>query len=175
MIPSCHATAAYHYIFLNMGIKNTLSLFFLIVAGLLLLVGAVQAVGTAVFLSGAEETIATVIDYEIVQNAAPFMATSGGAGRLFYAILQFETPQGELATFTADQGHRSRPYEVEASVPILYSAEKPQNSRVADFWGLWGRVVIFGGLGIAFGLIGVITPLGFSRSGRNPFHRDPEA
>jgi hypothetical protein len=157
-----------------MGIKNALSLFFLVVAGVLLLVGAVQAIGTTVFLSGAQETTATVIDYEIVENAAPFMATSGGAGRLFYAILQFDAPGGEPATFTADQGHRDRPYNVDASVPILYDPDQPQNGRVADFWGLWGRVVIFVGLGLAFGVIGVITPLGFSRGGRNPFHRDPE-
>jgi hypothetical protein len=158
-----------------MGIKNALSLFFLVIGGFLLLIGVIQTIGTLVFLSRAEPSQARVIDYEIVENAAPFMASSRGAGLLFYPILQFETPQGGLVTFTADQGHRERPYDVDSRVGILYDPGTPQSSRVDDFWGLWGRVVIFAGLGAVFGGLGLLTPFGFSRVQRhNPYHSEPE-
>lgn len=156
-----------------MGIKNALSLFFLAVGGFLLLVGVIQGVGTIVFLSRAESTQATIIDYEIVENAAPFMA-SASSGLLYYPVLRFETPGGAVSTFTGDQGQRSRPYEVGSRVGVLYEPDL-ENSRVADFWGLWGRVVIFAGLGAVFAFLGFLTPFGFSRAGRqNPFDREPE-
>ena len=151
-----------------MGIKNVLSLFFFVVAGLLLVLGAVSAVGTAVFLMRAEPTTATVMDYEIVENAAPFMATRSGAGFLYYPIVQFETPAGDSATFTADQGHRERPYETGAGVDVLYNPNSPQDGRIANFWGLWGRVAILVGLGAVFAVLGVLTPYGFGRSGSRP-------
>lgn len=156
-----------------MGIKNALSLFFLAIGGFLLLIGIIQGVSTLVFLSRAEPTRGTVIDYEIVENAAPFMA-SASSGLLYYPILRFETPGGAMGTFTGDQGHRARPYEVGSRVEILYGPEL-ENSRVANFWGLWGRVVIFAGLGAVFAFLGLLTPFGFSRAARrNPFDREPE-
>ena len=163
------------YIVHTMGIKNALSLFFLVIGGLLLLVGAVQAVNTLLFMGRAEPAQARVIDYEIVENAAPFMAASRGSGLLFYPILQFDTRQGFQSTFTADQGHRERPYDMDARVGILYDPGRPRNGRVDDFWGLWGRVVVFAGLGAVFGGLGLLTPFGFSRAQRpNPYHSEPE-
>lgn len=166
-----HPAARDDYIDHTMGIKNVLSLFFFVVAGLLLVAGAISAVGTGIFLIGAETTTAGVIDYEIVENAAPFMATRPGGGVLYYAIVQFETPRGDSGTFTADQGHRQRPYEEGAPIDVLYNPDRPEDARVADFWGLWGRVAILVGLGAVFALLGVLTPYGFGRTGRraNPY------
>lgn len=142
---------------------------FKLLGGVLIVVGLIQAGSTLWFMRSARTTTGTVVDYERVEDAAPPFI-GGDAGVLYYPVVTFDPDSGPRVRFTAPSGRNSRVYEVQASVPVFYDADNPDNSRLGSFWGLWGSTAVFAGLGGVFVLVGFLAPHGF-RGGRdqNPF------
>jgi len=145
-----------------MDARQLFGYFFKFVGGALILVGAVQAIGTLWFMQQAREVRGTVIGYERVEGAAPPFI-GGDAGILYYPVVTFDTPAGRRVEFTAPSGRNSRVYGIDDQVTVLYDPEEPATSRLGSSWGLWGSTLVFAGLGAVFVLIGFLAPHGFGQ------------
>lgn len=147
--------------------KRLFGMFFLLFGAALLLVGLIQAAGTALYIRRAEPATGTVVSYDQVHNAAPLMDAVSGTGILYYPVVEFRTLENQSVQFTAPRGRGEKTYEIGARVSVLYNPNQPSRSRLDTFWGLWGPTAIFGGLGLLFGVIGFLAPFGFGGSRRN--------
>jgi hypothetical protein len=143
--------------------KQVFGLFFLGIAGVLVLIALVQVISTLLFLNRATDTYGRVTDYEQVQNQIAFMEDTG---YLYYPVVEFETERGERYTFVSPSGRSERIYETGQEVPVRYLPQDPNNAKLSSFLGTWGQAAVFGGLAALFGVLGLITPYGFRPSKR---------
>ena len=152
-----------------MDVRQIFGYIFKFLGGILIIIGLIQAANTVSFMQSAERTTGVVMDYERVEDAAPPFI-GGDAGVLYYPVVRFETISGQQVEFSAPSGRNSRVYAIEETVSVFYDTEDPDNSRLGSFWGLWGRTVVFVGLGAVFVLIGFLAPHGFrGMRDQNPF------
>lgn len=106
------------------------------------------------------ETEATVIGKEWRTHS-----TKHGSRREWHTRYQYEvdghTYQGTLGT-----SETPKPFKRGASLPILYNPEAPEESIGNQFFELWGFVLIPGGIGLVFLLVGVFALRSHLKSGR---------
>ncbi|NBF39537.1 MAG: DUF3592 domain-containing protein [Spirochaetes bacterium] len=148
-----------------MNARQLFGNFFKLIGGALILVGAIQALGTLFFMQQAREVQGTVTGYERVEGAAPPFI-GGDAGVLYYPVVRFDTPAGRRVEFTAPSGRNSRVYDIDEQVRVYYDPDEPETGRLGSAWGLWGSTIVFAGLGAVFVVIGFLAPYGFGH-GRN--------
>jgi hypothetical protein len=142
--------------------KQLFGLLFNGIGVILVIIGLVQLAGTAIFLGNARSASGTVTDYERVQNQIAFLE---GTGYLYYPVVEFRAPGGEMIAFSSPSGRPEKAYEVGSTVRVLYNPSDAARARIDAFWSIWGRTVVFAGLGVLFFIIGLLAPHGFRRSG----------
>ncbi|MBI4267622.1 MAG: DUF3592 domain-containing protein [Chloroflexi bacterium] len=109
--------------------QNFLKHLIVLIIGLfLLLVGGVKLTLTGSFVSTAVTTEGTVVGLSEEVNVAP-----GGTFDTYLEV-EFRTSEGRLVRFK-DQGP---PVDVGDKVDVLYNPVDSSQSRVRDFWKLWG-------------------------------------
>lgn len=154
-----------------MNARQLFGYFFKSIGGALILVGAIQAIGTLWFMQQAREVQGTVTGYERVEGAAPPFI-GGDAGVLYYPVVTFDTPAGRRVGFTSPSGRNARVYDIDEQVTVYYDPDEPETGRLGSAWGLWGRTIVFAGLGAFFVLVGFLAPHGFGQGrdrGAGPF------
>ena len=69
-------------------------------------------------------------------------------------VVKYKTSEGKMIEFTSTTGSNPASYSVDEKVPVLYLAAEPQSAKIKSFFSLWGAVLIVGGFGSIFFLIG---------------------
>ncbi|SHF24710.1 DUF3592 domain-containing protein [Pedobacter caeni] len=113
--------------------KKIASLVF-IVLGILLLAGnLILSLNTQKFIRAAEVAKGIVID------------TKYGK---FHPEIKFTAANHEVVSFR--QGGLNKGYNLDEEVEVLYGSGQIKDSRVNDFWALWGMHIIFLVIGLVF-------------------------
>jgi hypothetical protein len=69
-------------------------------------------------------------------------------------VIHFIDGTGETVEFTSSTSSNPPSYSEGEKVEVLYLPSRPQEAKINSFFSLWGAVVIVGGLGGVFFLIG---------------------
>jgi len=124
----------------------TVGLFFVPTAAILLGVAIFFFVRTRRFLARAIDTQGTVIG---------LVASRGSEGATTYKpVVQFTTPEGGTFQFTDSVGSSPPGFDVGEAAPVKYDPQNPQRARIGTGFRLWFLVVLLGGLGLIFGIVG---------------------
>lgn len=100
----------------------------------------------------AEHATATIVAFQQTQSH------TGKSHRLttfFAPIFDFTDHTGATRRVTSRVGHGDKPgYRVGETVPVVYHHDRPQEAELDTFFANWGGVLIAGGIGAAFFLVG---------------------
>jgi len=114
--------------------------------GVSLLIGALLLFWhTSSFVDQATRAQGTVVD--LVESRSDKSTT-------YRPVVRFVTEAGQQIEFTSSSGTNPPSYSVNESVTVLYLPAEPQDASLTGFFDLWGGVMITGGLGGVFFLIG---------------------
>jgi len=114
--------------------------------GLAMLAGALvwyESVRT--FMAQASTAQGTVVD--LVRSRSSDSTT-------YRPVVRFRTPEGQLVEFVSNAGSNPPSYSKGEQVEVFYKPSEPRNAKINGFFSLWGGLLIVGGLGAAFFLIG---------------------
>jgi hypothetical protein len=152
------------------------ALIFRVLGGILLGVGVVQMISTAVFLRNAERAAGEVIRLESVRNAAPLMDSVEGSGVFFYPVIRFETRASDLREFRSRWGRPNPELNEGSEVTVVYNPADPEQAHLDSWFAVWGASIVWNGLALIFLLFGFLAPQGYgaSRSGSGESRKDPE-
>ena len=138
--------------------------FFFIIGAVLIVAGIVITISTLIFLAGAVPTVGQVIDFEKVENAAPFLAASPEDSTLFYPRIEYYDQDNRRKQFVASFGGYRRRVQRGDSIDVLFRSTGRAPARIDHWWYIWGRSIILGGLGLLFAFIGILMPYAFRTS-----------
>ncbi len=131
-----------------MSSELIIGIVFSLVGLLLVAIGVFLLVRTRTFISTAQETKGTVIR---------MLSSSGSEGGTVYApVFQFTTIQGQ--SIEVEEKVYSSPPQCSQGqvVDILYDPQDPSRARVKKWSSLYFVPLLLGGMGIAFGGIGIV-------------------
>lgn len=137
----------------------TIGIIFSFVAVVLLYFAFAQMTSTRNFLKTATETGGRVASLNIGTSRS---TGSGGVSRtttIYYPVVEFNMVDGQDITFVSSVGSNPSSYEVGDSVAVLYNPQNPHNAKIKSFMDLWFGVLVPGGLGAVFLLIGLVLSL----------------
>jgi hypothetical protein len=80
--------------------------------------------------------------------------------------MHFIDQKGEKIEFTSSTSSNPPRYSKGEKVEVLYLPTEPEKAKINSFFALWGGVVILGGMGGVFFLIGTSIVLVISLKGR---------
>jgi hypothetical protein len=122
------------------------------ISGIFLIIGLGLLVGAgfmwrsqADFAAHAARTDGTVIDT---------IYRSSSKGGSYYPQVEFKAPDGSAVHFTGRTGSNPASYSRGDRVTVMYRTDNPQDARIDSFFENWFGVLILGGLGAVFSLIG---------------------
>ncbi|MDP9838137.1 hypothetical protein J2T09_002904 [Neorhizobium huautlense] len=102
-------------------------------------------VSTSSFVASAARSEGVVIDLERSRSSD---STS------YKPVVRFTAADGVERTFVTSWSSNPPAYSRGETVQVLYPADQPDAARIEGFFSLWGGVLIAGGLGSVFFLIG---------------------
>ena len=111
--------------------------------------GALMALGSRQFLSRAAEAQGEVVALEErtrIKSPHP----------LIHPVVVFKTLSGQSVRFTSPSGSFPPEAAVGDRVSVLYQAGQPEAARIRSFSSLWLFPLVFGGVGLAFLLLGAV-------------------
>ena len=146
--------------------RSVLGYFFLIISGVLAISAVVLALSALVFARNALETEGSVVDFQEVENAAPFLAAAPEDAILYYPIIAYVRHDGRTERFVASFGGYRHNLQLGDTVAVLYTASSRSRASIAHWWYVWGRTLIVGGLSLLFGLVSAVMPYAFGTSQR---------
>ncbi len=126
--------------------RNTY-LVFLIIGLAIVIPGLVISAQNILLLANGERASAVITSY---------VEGRDDDGDLQYKPVFEYTIDGTRYERTSNFSTSWRPYEVGEETVVLYTTSKPEKARLNRFAGLWMLPVIFGSMGLVFGLIGAI-------------------
>ncbi|MFW5994975.1 MAG: DUF3592 domain-containing protein [Spirochaetia bacterium] len=144
--------------------QRTLGMFtsvFRAVALLLGAVGLISAGTTLFFVVNSESATGSVVDFEEVTNPAPVL-NPGGTSSFHYAVIEFSTADDRQVRFQGRSGQGDSSFEQGDTVQVRYRPADPEQARIDSTLEIWATPLIFGGLFLVFGIIGVVAPFAFS-------------
>jgi len=127
---------------------------FMVVGVAALLGGVALWVNTRMFVARAHSVPGTVVRLESYEDS--------DHDTLYRPIVEYKKLNGQDASFS---GHGSKPaaYDVGEAVTVLYDPNDPSDSRIADFWQLWGASAgVF-----ALGTIFIVVTFGMIQASRS--------
>ncbi|NZA27241.1 DUF3592 domain-containing protein [Luteimonas sp. SJ-92] len=101
--------------------------------------------GTRSFLAEAVRAEGVVVDLERSRSSE---------STTYRPVVLFTAQDGQEATFVSSSGSNPPSHRRGERVQVLYPPGRPEEARIDGFFPLWGAVVILGGIGSAFFLIG---------------------
>ncbi|MFP4643018.1 MAG: DUF3592 domain-containing protein [Spirochaetales bacterium] len=144
--------------------QRTLGMFTRVFRGAALILGLVavgSALNTLSFVSRAQSAQGEVVDFEQVTNPAPAV-NPAGSDSFNHAVVEFETDAGDTSSFNGRSSRAEDTFAVGDSVDVLYRPDSPDVARIDSIVEVWATPLIFGGLFIVFGTLGLIAPFAFS-------------
>ena len=141
--------------------KDLLSLSFRVIGFLFAGIAAIVAIYTWVFVSRAERVTGEVVDYSVEQNAITFLRSDDSTGILYYPIVEYSMAGGASYEVTGRTGRTRQTFEIGDTVGVLVAPDNPDRARLDTTFGIWGSVIVLGGLGALFLLLSVLAPFGF--------------
>jgi hypothetical protein len=105
------------------------------------------------FLERAITTEGTVVDLVVNRSSD---------SRSYSPVVEFVSQEGRLVEFVSQTGSNPPDYSRGERVGVLYLPSEPKQAKINDFFSLWGGLLVVGGLGLIFFLIGmalVIIPI----------------
>ncbi|MCW9707889.1 DUF3592 domain-containing protein [Fodinibius salsisoli] len=122
--------------------------------GLGLLVGAFFWYNSnTAFLEKAITAEGTVVDLVVNRSSD---------SRTYSPVVEFLTQEGESIEFVSRTSSNPPSYSRGERVEVLYLLGEPRQAKINGFFSLWGGILIVGGLGLIFFLVGaalVIVPI----------------
>ena len=109
------------------------------------------------FLTSAIETEGTVINLigsSSVHSSSSSDSILNRSSDTYAPVVQFKTKEGKSITFKSSVSSNPHSYSIGESIKVLYRESDPNNAIVNSFFALWGGILIVGGLGIPFIMIG---------------------
>ncbi len=93
-----------------------------------------------------------VVDHE---KRSSVKASSSGSRTMYYAVVEFDTPDGQRHRATSTYGLRQPP-PVGTTVPIRYDPADPSKATTAPNWFRWAFSYGFGAIGVGFAVAGLV-------------------
>jgi hypothetical protein len=130
-----------------MATDLTLGLVFSLLGGLFVMIGVFLFIRTRSFIGKAREVRGRVI--EMVYSSG----SEDGGG--YSPIYQFKTFEGQ--DIEVQDGISSNPpqFKVGQEIQVLYDPDNPRKARIKKWMNLYFTSVLFGGLGLIFGSVGI--------------------
>jgi hypothetical protein len=131
-----------------MGADLIIGVVFSLVGFLLFGIGVLIFIRTRMFISRSQEVKGSVIK---------MLTSSGSEGGTVYApVFRFTTIQGQSMEVAESVYSNPPGFSVGQVVDILYDPQNPSNARAKKWSSLYFVPLLLGGLGAAFGGIGVV-------------------
>jgi hypothetical protein len=140
------------------------SLIFCIVGSALLISGIYLYFRQRAWMQRARQATGTVIDLVRQRVEGEYVRTrTKDEIRLeskyrYRPVVQFDTAEGRTITITVGLAERPAPYQVGASVEVLYDPNNPGAARLNRFSHLWFYTLMLAGFGVftlGMGLLGL--------------------
>lgn len=123
-----------------------------LIGAAMLLFGWQWRTHTQEYVAASVHTSGTVI--EVVSQTR----TRGGEHRpLFYPVVEFKTPAGEVVRFQDRTGSNPPAHRVGETVEVLYDPARPEAATIASWTNLWLPSTVLLAAGGIFVLFGVLT------------------
>lgn len=133
-------------------------------AGVFLLSMAVRLYATQQDIRAhAEHATGTVVDFK--QRIESRSGKSRQRTTYFAPVFTFTDHAGVARRVTSRVSNGDKPgYRVGESVPVVYHHDRPDEAELDTFFASWGGMLIVGGLGAAFFLVGgIVASIGARR------------
>ena len=121
----------------------------LIVGSVSLPVAAGNTIQTALFLRNSLSTAG------IITSNLPKLDKENNS-TTYTPVFTFVGVDGQSHTVTGDVSSDPPEFRLGQHVEVRYDKIRPEGARIASFWQLWGFSTIFGVLGVAAGLTGLL-------------------
>ncbi|MEV8314620.1 DUF3592 domain-containing protein [Streptomyces sp. NPDC059900] len=125
---------------------------------LFLAIGLILTWVSVSYLASGERARGTVVSME--------WRSDGGSGKrrandgpTAYPVVQFTAADGKSRTFEGSTGSNPPAYDLMERVEVLYRADSPGDARINSFTSMWLLPLIFGGIGLLIGGIGVTVAI----------------
>lgn len=102
-------------------------------------------VSTSSFVASAARSEGVVIDLERSRSSD---------STTYKPVVRFTAGDGVERTFVTSWSSNPPAYSRGETVQVLYPADQPDEARIEGFFSLWGGVLIAGGFGLVFFLVG---------------------
>ena len=133
-----------------------------LISMLFLIVGLGAVFFSYISFTGSQKFIKTSISADgTVTDIVQQTNTSDTNGRTTISYtyapkISFTASDGKTYTFISSTSSNPSPYHDEETIKILYDPQNPYNAQINSFFDLWGLSIILGGLGVVFGIIGIL-------------------
>ncbi|MDQ2920428.1 MAG: DUF3592 domain-containing protein [Acidobacteriota bacterium] len=84
-----------------------------------------------------------------------FATEMGRSGYLYYPLVQFKIPSGQMISFQSSVGSSRAAYSIGQQVKVLYDARNPQEAEIDDLTSLWLVPGCMLAMGLAFTIGGL--------------------
>lgn len=125
-----------------------------IIQAVFLAIGAAMLAGCAFwfvheqrFLASAQRVEGTVTDLERHRSSSDHSST-------WAPVVSYVTPDGRTREFVSSSSSNPPSYRRGERVQVLFDPNDPDHAAIEGFFSQWGGIVIVGGLGAVFFLIG---------------------
>ncbi|MEU6678960.1 DUF3592 domain-containing protein [Streptomyces sp. NPDC046853] len=121
---------------------------------LFLVIGLILTGVSVSYLASGERARGTVVSMEW-RNDGSSGKRRANDGPTAYPVVQFTAADGKSRTFEDSMGSNPPAYDLMERVEVLYRADSPEDARINSFTSLWLLPLIFSGIGLLIGGIGV--------------------
>ncbi len=123
-------------------------------------------VGLLFFVIGIGIVIASVVNFlkrrSQIAHSLPadglvtaFATGMGRRGHLYYPLVEFKIPSGQMISFQSSVGTSRAGYSIGQQVKVLYDARNPQEAEIDSLTSLWLLPGCMLAMGLVFTLVGL--------------------
>lgn len=140
-----------------MSYQAVLGKSFKICSALFVALAGISAIVTLFFIENAVAADAVVVDFQTIENFAPFGVAARGEAVRYFAIVEYHASalQDDTNRITLAQGSFNQRYEIGDTIPILLSQRNSKRAVANSYREIWGRTAIFALLALIFAAISV--------------------
>ena len=120
----------------------------IIIGAILLGFSLYSLISTSLFLKKAKKAEGIVLE---------LIASKDSENETLYApVFEFKDQSGQSYVIRSSTYTNDYVFKVGQKVEVLYDPSSPQKARINSFFNIWGFVVVLGGIGGVFFIVGVV-------------------